>query len=51
MAGYCPGPAVVNLGLGVREGSVFLAAIARWHGAVSLVHLAHGRTLEGVAQE
>jgi len=27
MAGYCPGPAVVSLGLGVREGSVFLAAM------------------------
>lgn len=27
MAGYCPGPAVVNLGLGAREGSVFLAAM------------------------
>ena len=27
MAGYCPGPAVVSLGLGAREGSVFLAAM------------------------
>jgi uncharacterized membrane protein YedE/YeeE len=27
MAGYCPGPAVVSLGLGVREGQVFLAAM------------------------
>jgi uncharacterized membrane protein YedE/YeeE len=27
MAGYCPGPAVVTLGLGAREGSVFLAAM------------------------
>jgi uncharacterized membrane protein YedE/YeeE len=27
LAGYCPGPAVVSLGLGVREGSVFLAAM------------------------
>lgn len=27
LAGYCPGPAVVSLGLGAREGSVFLAAM------------------------
>jgi len=27
MAGYCPGPAVVSLGLGAREGSVFFAAM------------------------
>lgn len=27
LAGYCPGPAVVSLGLGVREGSVFLVAM------------------------
>lgn len=27
MAGYCPGPALVSLGLGAREGSVFLAAM------------------------
>jgi uncharacterized membrane protein YedE/YeeE len=27
MAGYCPGPAVVSLGLGAREGSVFLVAM------------------------
>ena len=27
LAGYCPGPAVVTLGLGAREGSVFLVAM------------------------
>ena len=27
MAGYCPGPAVVSLGLGAPEGSAFLAAM------------------------
>ena len=27
LSGYCPGPAVVSLGLGVREGSVFLVAM------------------------
>lgn len=27
MSGYCPGPAVVALGLGVREGATFLAAM------------------------
>ena len=27
LAGYCPGPAVVSLGLGAREGSVFLVAM------------------------
>jgi uncharacterized protein len=27
MAGYCPGPAVVSLGLGVREAGVFFAAM------------------------
>jgi len=27
LAGYCPGPAVVSLGLGAREGSVFLLAM------------------------
>lgn len=27
MAGYCPGPALVSLGLGAREGSLFFAAM------------------------
>jgi uncharacterized membrane protein YedE/YeeE len=27
MSGYCPGPALVSLGLGAREGSVFLVAM------------------------
>jgi uncharacterized membrane protein YedE/YeeE len=27
LAGYCPGPAVVSLGLGAREGSLFLLAM------------------------
>jgi uncharacterized protein len=27
LAGYCPGPAVVSLGLGVREGSLFFVAM------------------------
>ncbi len=27
VAGYCPGPAVVSLGLGVREGSLFFVAM------------------------
>jgi uncharacterized membrane protein YedE/YeeE len=27
MSGYCPGPAVVSLGLGAREGSLFLLAM------------------------
>jgi uncharacterized membrane protein YedE/YeeE len=27
MSGYCPGPAVVSLGLGSREGSLFLGAM------------------------
>jgi uncharacterized membrane protein YedE/YeeE len=27
MAGYCPGPAVVSLGLGAHEGSVFFLAM------------------------
>jgi len=27
MSGYCPGPAVVSLGLGAREGSLFLVAM------------------------
>ncbi len=37
LAGYCPGPAVVSLGLGVREGSVFLAAMLGGMGLFQLL--------------
>jgi len=51
MAGYCPGPAVVSLGLGAREGSVFLVAML---GGMALYRLFASRTaepLKSVAQE
>jgi len=44
MAGYCPGPAVVSLGLGVREGSVFLAAML---GGMGLFQLFAARSRAG----
>jgi uncharacterized protein len=37
MAGYCPGPAVVSLGLGAREGSLFLAAMLAGMGLFELL--------------
>jgi uncharacterized membrane protein YedE/YeeE len=51
MAGYCPGPAVVSLGLGVREASVFLAAML---GGMALFRWFTSRAaepLESVAHE
>lgn len=51
MAGYCPGPAVVSLGLGAREGSVFLAAML---GGMALYRLFASRAaepLKSVTQE
>ena len=37
MAGYCPGPAVVSLGLGVREAGVFFAAMLGGMGVYQFV--------------
>jgi uncharacterized membrane protein YedE/YeeE len=51
MAGYCPGPAVVSLGLGVREGSIFLVAML---GGMALYRWLASRAaepLESIAQE
>jgi uncharacterized membrane protein YedE/YeeE len=44
MAGYCPGPAVVSLGLGAREGSVFFLAMLGGM-ALSRVRLARSPAL------
>jgi uncharacterized protein len=41
MAGYCPGPAVVSLGLGAREGSLFFAAML---GGMGLFQLFESRS-------
>ncbi len=46
MAGYCPGPAVASLGLGAREGSVFLAAML---GAMGLFQWFTSRSRSAVA--
>lgn len=51
MAGYCPGPAVVNLGLGAREGSIFLAAMLGGMGLYRLFTARAGEPLKSVAQE
>ncbi len=37
MSGYCPGPAIVSLGLGAREGSVFLGFMLGGMGLFELV--------------
>jgi uncharacterized membrane protein YedE/YeeE len=39
LAGYCPGPALVSLGLGAREGSVFLLAMLGGMGLFQLYNI------------
>lgn len=48
MAGYCPGPAVLSLGLGAREGSVFLLAMLGGMGLFQLF-AARGRARQAAA--
>ena len=50
MAGYCPGPAVVSLGLGAREGSVFFAAMLGGMGLFRLFTARANSELEPAAR-
>lgn len=51
MAGYCPGPAVVSVGLGVREGGVFFAAMLGGMGLYRWFASRGAEPLESAAQE